>query len=377
MDIIFEGVDAHDRAGVAVHGDFDFNGDGTPDILIGAEQINRTGVPDPACPNDICGPGKVYLIFFDPLDTVHYPNIDDPTQFDVVDLSLVGQPGGIPGVVFTGVLDGDRAGFSLAGGGQVNAGTGDDIVIGAPGYTPAAGREGAGAAYVIFDDPTLVNVTVSLADVGGAIDGVVYEGTEAGDELGTAVAFPGDVIGTPDDDVALGAPLADTLVPDGGIVYVVEGGTLAKDTIEVCDVGGSGDNAKAGMQMRGTQAGERLGTAVAGGGDNLSNMQADLLVGAPFFDFGTVLDAGRVIQTGSKLPFGQFDADRETPCRTSPPSCSTSSSPSLSVSCCTATSPGTALSGSGVRTTRGCRKRATSRRGTTSCAGRWLKAPRS
>ena len=53
---------------------------------------------------------------------------------DFVDLSLVG--GAIPGVVFTGTSLGDQAGFAVDGGGQVNPGTGQDIIIGSPGADP-------------------------------------------------------------------------------------------------------------------------------------------------------------------------------------------------------------------------------------------------
>ena len=72
-DIIFEGAGAHDRAGVSVAGDFDFNGDGHLDFLIGAEQFNRTLDDDSAAGCDAgapCGAGRVYLIYFDPTDTV-------------------------------------------------------------------------------------------------------------------------------------------------------------------------------------------------------------------------------------------------------------------------------------------------------------------
>ena len=121
-DIIFEGAQAHDRAGVSVAGDFDFNGDGWPDIVIGAEQVDRTTNPGSPTPT---GNGKVYVIFFDPTDTVHYPHIADPAIPDVVSLSLVGQPGGIPGVVFTGAAFGDQAGFSVAAGGTSTPSGGD------------------------------------------------------------------------------------------------------------------------------------------------------------------------------------------------------------------------------------------------------------
>ena len=51
-DILFEGDAAHDRAGSSVWGRFDFNGDGLLDIVIGAEQTNRTVDADPACTED-------------------------------------------------------------------------------------------------------------------------------------------------------------------------------------------------------------------------------------------------------------------------------------------------------------------------------------
>lgn len=69
---------------------------------------------------------------------------------DIVSLSLVG--GGIPGVVFTGVALGDQAGFAVAGGGRLNAGTGQEILIGAPGRDVGANTD-AGTVYeVTLDD---------------------------------------------------------------------------------------------------------------------------------------------------------------------------------------------------------------------------------
>ena len=270
-DIVFVGEDAHDRAGTAVFGDFDFNGDGCLDLVIGAEQVDRTdGDGDPS--NDpATGGGKVYLIYFDPANPVF--------QSSTLNLADVG--GSIPGRVFVGAGLGDRAGAALAAGGHVDLGTGDDLAIGAPGATPAAGREGAGEVYVVFDDPALPTGSISLDRVANLgpdeIDGIVYEGVAAGDGLGSAVAFPGDVTGAPGDDLAMGAPWADHFgVVDGGVVYVAEAGDLERDTVEVCDVGSPDDNAPNGSQIFGTQAGERVGSAVAGGGDNLSNGEADL-----------------------------------------------------------------------------------------------------
>ena len=173
-----------DRAGVSVAGNFDFNGDGRRDIVIGAEQVDRTtGVPVTT------GSGKVYVIFFDPNDSFHYPNLTSPDLADTVSLALVGQPGGIPGVVFEGVASGDQAGFSVASGQN-------GILIGAPGADPD-GRTDAGAAYVVSDSSSLSG-TISLSRISSGlpdqIPGRAYFGTEPGDNLGFSVAFGGDLV---------------------------------------------------------------------------------------------------------------------------------------------------------------------------------------
>jgi len=311
-DIVFVGEAAHDRAGTSVAGDFDFNGDGFLDILIGAEQLDRT--VDPAVE---VGAGMVYLIYFDPTDTTTYPNINDPNVTDTIDLTRVGSglADEIPGVVFTGINLGDRVGFSVAAGGRANAGTGQDILIGAPGHDPD-GRSEAGAAYLIFDDPSLLG-QVSLDRVFNGltdeVEGVIYQGSRADDELGYSVAFPGDVVGTAGDDLAIGAPGADILAPDAGVVYVPEAGLLPQDIVEGDSIGDDQNpKGKKGTQIRGTQPGEAVGIAASGGGDNLVNSQPDLLVGAPLYDRGPDPideDAGRVLQTASKLPYGFVPAD--------------------------------------------------------------------
>ncbi len=316
-DITFTGDASHDRAGVAVAGDFDFNGDGIPDILIGAEQINRSGTPDPVnCPSDpVCGNGKVYLIYFDPTDLTHYPNIGNPAMTDTVSLSLVG--GAIPGVVFTGVNPGDEVGFALSAGGHFNAGDGDDIAIGAPGRDVIGTNEGT--VYVIFDDPTLsgtVDLSLVADGTGSQVDGVVYEGGLAGGELGFSVVFAGDVAGPPGEDLAMGAPLATPTLADmsapaqAGVAYVAAGGLLGSGIIEVCPIGIS----IAGGQVLGDQDGMRLGYALARGGDNHADGHPDLLIGAPLWDVRDELDAvvaadvGLVLQTSQALGTSVIEA---------------------------------------------------------------------
>jgi hypothetical protein len=357
-DVIFTGVSAHDRAGSAVAGKFDFNNDGIPDFLIGAEQVNRTPDNDPSAGCNAgapCGAGKVYLIYFDPTDTVHYPHLSDPTVPDYVSLSLVGQPGGIPGVVFLGASLGDQTGFAAVGGGKLKTGgIKPDIAIGAPGRdrttlapimsaksapkasgqpassgqsdsiadsaqpssngpTPDAVLSDAGTVYVIFGDQTLTS-PIDLSRVANGqsdqIEGVVYEGAAAGDQLGFALSMPGDVMGTVGDDLVMGAPSADTLVnssiySDAGIAYVAQGGNLNTSIVNVGDLGGPVD----GTQFLGYQTGMAAGFALGGGCDNQVDGQPDLLIGAPLYDADIRTDAGTVCQTSKRIQKGTIVMD--------------------------------------------------------------------
>jgi hypothetical protein len=302
-DVIFTGASAHDRVGVAVAGDFDFNGDGLRDIVIGAEQVDRATNPGSPAPT---GAGKVYLIFFDPGDTVHYPNIGDPAVPDTISLALVGQPGGVPGVVFEGVALGDQAGFSVACGGTSKAGGGTDIVIGAPGADPG-GRTDAGASYVVFDNPTLdgdVSLTKISDGLPDQVPGKAYLGAAAGDNLGYSTAFGGDVVqgqtvGT--GSVLMGAPRAS----GARGVSVCPPGDPDTTPIIVDAVG----TTRPGFRVTGTQDGEELGSALANGGDALADGAPDILIGSPTYDAGGNADAGRAIQLSQVMPSGVYAAD--------------------------------------------------------------------
>jgi hypothetical protein len=315
-DLIFLGAAAHDRAGVAVAGNFDFNGDGILDILIGAEQVNRTEQHDSVTGCDAgapCGMGKAYLIYFDPDDPVF-----SASRLNLADVGLT-----IPGVVFEGVALGDRAGFAVAAGGRINAGTGQDILIGAPGRDTALGKD-PGAVYAIFDNPELSG-TVSLDKVAcklhpvpcssaDEIAGVVYEGAAAGDRLGFSCAFVGNVVYNQsansylsDQDIVMGAPGTGYGGDDSGTTYVADTGgiDIDTDTVEVRRIG----ETIAGVQIRGTQTGEQLGWVINAGGDSRLDGVPDLLIGAPFYDVGILRDAGRVIHTSEALTTGIYSAD--------------------------------------------------------------------
>jgi hypothetical protein len=326
-DILFTGEAANDRAGVAVAGNFDFDGDGIEDILIGAEQVDRTQVT----PEEL-GPGKVYLIYFDPneydFNGSGVPDYEagtcsgDPSVVCRGDADCsagtCSEPGpplfvslaevgvSISGVVLSGVATGDQAGFSLAAGGQLEStDTRDDIVIGSPGASGFDGQDD-GKVYVVFSDPSLTGAH-DLGEVSTVIPGVVYEGA-SGERLGSAVALPGDVRDPAGDDIAMGAPLAEAT--QTGKVYVAAGGSLTSGTLSAAAIT---------TQIHGDQPSEQLGFAVSGGGDNraagdpaLPGGDPDLLIGAPFYDaaMGAKMNAGRVVQTSGRLPTEMIDVAR-------------------------------------------------------------------
>ncbi|MCP3982355.1 MAG: hypothetical protein GY716_23885 [bacterium] len=316
-DIIFEGEREHDRAGVSVAGGFDYNGDERPDLLIGAEQVDRSldGGAIPA------GAGKAYLIFFDPdefdFDKDGTPDylVDAPLR---VPLSLVGTT--ISGVVFEGEQPGDRAGFSVAGGGLMDVDDLPDIAIGAPG----AG-ERAGKVYVVFDQE--LPAVVDLFDVSGAIEGYQFLGEFAGDQVGHAVAFVGDVLpdtapsirtqGEGTGELAIGAPGVDPRdeegkqTTDAGAGFFVQGKQLDSGQNPMCVIGDPETDPKTsvgGTVVIGEQGGEAVGFGMAGGA-GANDTQNDSLIGAPGFDTqpdvpGVETDEGRVIQTVAQLPLG-------------------------------------------------------------------------
>lgn len=312
VDILFTGASAHDRAGVSVAGNQDWNGDGIPDIVIGAEQVDRTVADPDGAP---VGAGRIYVIYFDPTDTVHYPNLSDPDLPDVVGLDQVGVPGGIPGFVLTGESLGDGAGFAVAFGGPVGP-VGPDIAAGAPGRDQGAVPD-AGEVYVVFNDPSLsgeISLSRVASPASDKLFGRLYLGSAQTESLGFSVAFPGDVTGDGIQDIAIGAPYADPIPPgalagiprsDAGSALIDSTRDPDDDIIETDNFGGGEGEVK----LIGTQDEELLGYSLDGGGDSLKNDQPDLLVGAPGYDDGTNTDAGRVVQTSSSVPDGTHEAD--------------------------------------------------------------------
>jgi hypothetical protein len=181
---------------------------------------------------------------------------------------------GGPDRTLEGRTGGEHFGHALAGVGDLNGDTYDDLVVGAPWYD-GAGTE-IGAAYVYYGSPSGLATT----------PGLTLTGTLAYERFGWSVAGAGNHLGGPASGVAVGAPSNGTgALTREGTVYVFEGSTSANP----------GPNAAADLTLTSnatSTADNEFGYAVANAGRWNGDAYDDLVVGAPYDNTGGS-DAGR------------------------------------------------------------------------------------
>lgn len=134
----------------------DVNGDGYPDVVVGASTANGNT-------------GAVYIYFGGPV--MH----------------------ATPDVILTGEASGDRFGISISTAGDVNGDGYPDLIVGADAHLN-------GRAYIFYGGPGLVSKGAVSADV-------ILTGETSGGGFGISVAAAGDVNGDGRPDVIVGANL--------------------------------------------------------------------------------------------------------------------------------------------------------------------------
>ncbi|MBD3215299.1 MAG: hypothetical protein GF311_22010 [Candidatus Lokiarchaeota archaeon] len=243
-DASFIGEAAGDKAGFSVAGAGVVNNDGFDDIIIGAPG-NDEGIMNTDA-------GQVYIIFGDTSGWGH-------------DISLSNA-----NVSFWGEKANTFSGNAVAGVGDVNNDTYDDILIGAYFYYIGGADDDTGKSYLIFGNSTEeFSIDMSLsADIDASFIGEAEE-----DELGFAVAGAGDVNNDDYDDILISAP------------YNSEGGTLAGKTYlffgNTTTSWGKNINAsQANVSFIGEAAGDQSGFSVAGAGDVNNDTYDDILISA-------------------------------------------------------------------------------------------------
>lgn len=254
-DVHFVGGEGS-RHTVAAAGDVD--GDGFADLLIGNyEAADETG--------------RVYLI---------YGGADFPQTYH-----LDSAP-----VVLRGIAPGDRAGYSMAGAGDIDGDGFDDILVGAPRANPAL-MDRAGEVYMVRGGPDLLG-ELELAAADARLTGHAEL-----DEAGISVAMAGDVDGDGFDDILVGAWLAD---PGGrtnaGEAYLVLGGEGLVGTQSL---------SAAQTRFAGVMGNDRAGISVSGAGDFNGDGLADVLIGA--HQSVTHRPGEAALSLGSRDPAPQID----------------------------------------------------------------------
>lgn len=246
-------------AGYALAAAGDFDRDQIADVLIGAPLSS---------PDSEDRPGLVFLIYGDRSIFIKYEG--------TLRLSDVGQS--VRGHVFVGESDADLAGAAIASGDFDGDGRAD-LLIGAPGYD-----QGRGRVYVVFNQD--LPPVVSLADVGGAIAGLVIDGPAPGDMLGYSVASAGDFDADGADELLIGSPGARALA---GAAYLLYGGQELSPFVSLIDLPNCSLH---GWRLNGAGPAARLGDAVSGGADVNGDGVADVGIGAPGDPDGDETPAG-------------------------------------------------------------------------------------
>ncbi|MBT3725412.1 MAG: hypothetical protein HOM14_06745 [Gammaproteobacteria bacterium] len=179
--------------GYSVSGTGDVNGDGVDDLLIGdPEATTITGF----IPNDS---GEGYVVFG---STSNWSSNIDLTSLD-----------GSNGFTLFGE-DGDKAGNSVSGAGDLNGDGVDDYLVGAF-EADEAGIVGVGVTYILFGNSTTLPSQIDLSAIDGD-NGYKFVGVSQYDRSGSSVSGAGDLNGDGLNDLAIGSYIRNE-------VYVVFG----------------------------------------------------------------------------------------------------------------------------------------------------------
>lgn len=228
-DCAIHGKAMRQWVGAAVAAAGDVNGDGQPDLLVGATGDSLVGA----------GAGAAFLFH-------------GPLRGTVSTDAAAGR--------FFGAADGDQLGAQVASAGDLNRDGFADIVIGAPMADGEAGED-AGAAYVFLGP---VEGSFSATAAAGRI-----EGGNEGAMAGAAVASAGDVDGDAHDDLLVGTPGDSRAGVDAGAAVLFYG-----------PFDGNYSTRDADVTLFGV-AGDRAGAAVARAGDQTGDFTDELILGAP------------------------------------------------------------------------------------------------
>lgn len=237
------GITAGDHSGSSLSNAGDINGDGVPDLIIGAPGANSNN-----------NAGESYVVFGNA--TRSAASLDLGSLNGSNGFKILGVAGSLSGTAVAGLGDIDNDGYP-------------DIGIGAPGIVGSTGH-----VYVLRGGPNIGSFgSIPLSSLNGS-NGFTITGEAIGDRFGYSLKAAGDVNGDGIKDFIIGAYGSSGTSP--GATYLVLGkagiGSLGSVSTPL--------NSTTGVKLTGS-AGENSGYSVGGDVDINNDGIQDMLIGAP------------------------------------------------------------------------------------------------